>query len=108
MSISAMKGLKAYEQIQQVKNISEGTNKVQADKTSAGGFGELLNGAIREVDDMQKVADEKITSFITGKGGVTTHEAMIAIEQADVAFQLMNQVRSKIVRAYEEVMRTQV
>ena len=36
------------------------------------------------------------------------HEAMIALEKADIAFQLMNTIRGKIVRAYEEVMRMQV
>jgi flagellar hook-basal body complex protein FliE len=33
---------------------------------------------------------------------------MVALEKADVAFQLMSAIRGKIVRAYEEVMRTQV
>jgi flagellar hook-basal body complex protein FliE len=42
------------------------------------------------------------------KAGVTTHEAMIALEKADIAFQLMTSIKSKIIRAYEEVMRTQV
>jgi flagellar hook-basal body complex protein FliE len=72
------------------------------------GFAEMLGDAIREVDNMQKTADKQVDSVVLGKDGVTSHEAMIALEKADVAFQLMNQVRSKIIRAYEEVMRTQV
>ena len=71
-------------------------------------FAEMLGDAIKEVDDMQKHADKQVDSLVLGKDGVTSHEAMIALEKADVAFQLMNQVRSKIIRAYEEVMRTQV
>ena len=33
---------------------------------------------------------------------------MIAMEQADVSFRLMMQVRNKIVEAYQEIMRMQV
>ncbi len=63
---------------------------------------------MREVDSLQKQADQSIEHMITGKGGVTPHEAMIALEKADIAFQLMNRVKSKIVAAYQEVMRTQI
>jgi flagellar hook-basal body complex protein FliE len=33
---------------------------------------------------------------------------MIALEKADLSFQLMMQVRNKIVQAYQEVMKAQV
>jgi flagellar hook-basal body complex protein FliE len=33
---------------------------------------------------------------------------MIALEKAEVSFQLMMQVRNKIVSAYEEIMRMQI
>ncbi len=71
-------------------------------------FSSVLTEAISEVDTMQKTADQKIESWVTGKGGVTTHDAMLALEKADVSFQLMNSVRGKLIGAYEEIMRTQV
>jgi flagellar hook-basal body complex protein FliE len=73
-----------------------------------GGFASELTNAIREVDSLQTKADQSITDLVTGAGDITTHDAMIALEKADIAFNLMTQIRSKIVRAYEEVMRTQV
>ena len=84
----------------------EGMKPVGSD--SKGSFGELLGKAIQDLNNMQLDADRKIEDMVVGRGNVTPHEAMIALEKADVAFQLMNQVRSKIVRAYEEVLRTQV
>ena len=33
---------------------------------------------------------------------------MMALEKADVSFQMMMQVRNKIVSAYQEIMKTQV
>jgi|688.fasta_scaffold1717687_1 flagellar hook-basal body complex protein FliE len=71
-------------------------------------FGEMLKDVMKEVDTLQDRADKQINGLVTGQGNVTTHDAMIALEKADVAFQLMNQIRAKIVRAYEEVIRTQV
>ncbi|RMG40489.1 MAG: flagellar hook-basal body complex protein FliE [Candidatus Dadabacteria bacterium] len=70
-------------------------------------FGQVLADAVKQIDSLQKEADDKITGLVLGEG-VSTHTAMMALEKADIAFQLMNQVRSKIVRAYEEIMRTQV
>ena len=75
---------------------------------SDGGFVDALTKAIGEVESLQKVADQNVNGLVTGAGDVTTHDAMIALEKADLAFNLMTQIRSKIVRAYEEVMRTQV
>lgn len=94
--------IKTYEQIQQGKPSQ--SNKVQGPNS----FQELFTEALHDVDQLQKDADVKIEGMMTGQDGVTTHQAMIALEKADIAFQLMNQIRSKIVRAYEEVMRTQV
>lgn len=79
-----------------------------AEGAKGANFGEMLVNAMGEVNDLQVQADQKIENMVTGKGNVTTHDAMIALEKADVAFEMMNQLRSKIIRAYEEVMRTQV
>lgn len=101
MSIDAIKSkigaIASYNQVQNLPKAESGKS-----------FGQMFERAIREVDDMQKEADNKIDSLVLKKDGVTGHEAMISLEKADVAFQLMNQVRAKIIRAYEEVLRTQV
>ncbi len=36
------------------------------------------------------------------------HTTMIAVQKADLSFQMMMQVRNKIVQAYQEIMRMQV
>ncbi|MBP8105834.1 MAG: flagellar hook-basal body complex protein FliE, partial [Nitrospira sp.] len=36
------------------------------------------------------------------------HQTMVALQQADVSFQLMMQVRNKLVTAYEEIQRMQI
>ena len=105
----ALRSIKAYEQAQK-GGATEGFEKAgSSDKTgkSREGFANMLTDAMKEVDSLQKDADHKIEGLVLGKG-VQTHEAMIALEKADIAFKLMNNIRMRITRAYEEVMRTQV
>jgi flagellar hook-basal body complex protein FliE len=71
-------------------------------------FSDMLGNAMKEVDTLQKSADKQIEGLVLGADNVTPHGAMIALEKADMAFQMMNSVRSKIIRAYEEIIRTQV
>lgn len=73
-----------------------------------GSFSEMLNKSLKEVDDLQKTADNQVQGMILGSENVSPHNAMIALEKADMAFQMMSAIRSKIIRAYEEVIRTQV
>ncbi|MCB0353569.1 MAG: flagellar hook-basal body complex protein FliE [Bdellovibrionales bacterium] len=106
MSVETINGL--YKPIRPVMPKStQGTGAVEPQQKKGEGFGDMLSQAIKEVDAVQKDADNKIAGLITGNG-VETHEAMIALEKADITFQLMNQIRGKIVRAYEEILRTQM
>ena len=67
-----------------------------------GGFTEMLQHAVSQVDDLQGQAQGKITEVLKGNGG-DLHSALIAVEKADLSFQLMLQVRNKIVAAYQEI-----
>ena len=81
---------------------SAATSKPKAD------FGQIFGKALKEVDSLQKDANQKIEEVMLGGENANPHSALIALERADVAFQLMSSVRMKIIRAYEEVMRTPV
>lgn len=79
----------------------------KAPDNSQGAFGEMLKQAVTEISQLQNSADKAITSVQLGQSG-NIHEAMIAIEKADISFRAMMQVRNKILEAYQEVMRMQV
>ena len=70
-------------------------------------FSDTLKDSIREVNKVQEQADQAIVDLTTGKKQ-DLHQTMVAIEKADVTFQLMMQVRNKIISAYEEVSRMQI
>ena len=70
-------------------------------------FGDMLKGAIGQVNQLQKEANNAIMELAAGQEK-DIHQTMIALEKAGVSFQLMMQVRNKIVGAYEEIMRMQI
>lgn len=65
-------------------------------------FGETLREATSQVDTASLDARYKVSSLIEGEG-TDVHDAMIAVEKADLSFQLMLQVRNKVVQAYQQI-----
>ena len=106
MSIDYIKS--QFASIKPITGLSETQKKEQLQPGKGGSFQEMFSSAIGEVNKMQVDANQSISDLMTGRNGVTAHEAMISLEKADTAFQLMNNVRSRIIRAYEEILRTQV
>ncbi|MBO6575811.1 MAG: flagellar hook-basal body complex protein FliE [Rhodothermales bacterium] len=70
-------------------------------------FGDLLKNAIDRVDNVQKHADGEITSWVAGEKE-DLHEVMISMNHAQLSFQLMTEVRNRLVDTYQELMRMQV
>lgn len=69
-------------------------------------FGSALSDALTGVEDLHKDAQSQVGELLKGDRQ-DLHNVMIAVEKADVSFQLMMQVRNKIVNAYQEVSRMQ-
>lgn len=78
-------------------------------ENEAGGssFGSVLKDAILDINKLQNDADKSIAKVQLEDAG-SVHEAMVALEKAGISFQVMMQVRNKILDAYQEVMRMQV
>ncbi len=70
-------------------------------------FGAVLKDAISTVNEVQKQSDREIEKLMTGESQ-DLHATLIAVQKADLSFQMMMQVRNKIVQAYQEIMRMQV
>jgi flagellar hook-basal body complex protein FliE len=65
-------------------------------------FGDTLKQAVGQVDNLGTDARYKVSSLIEGSGA-NVQDAMIAVEKADLSFQLMLQVRNKVVAAYQQI-----
>ncbi len=66
-------------------------------------FGSLLTGALGQVNALESQARTAVDGLMTGSG-VDVHQAMIATQKADMAFELALSVRNKAVQAYQQVM----
>ena len=82
------------------------TNKNPASKPQES-FGEVLKNFLGEVNSLQKEAGQKVEELSLG-GDVDLHEVMIKAEEAAIAFQLLLEIRNKLMDAYQELMRMQV
>ena len=70
-------------------------------------FSDLLSRSLGEVNKLQEDADLASQELVVGNKK-DIHQTMIALEKADVSFQLMMKVRNKIIAAYDEIRRMQV
>jgi flagellar hook-basal body complex protein FliE len=70
-------------------------------------FGEVLSRMVGEINERQVAASDKVQGLLGGRD-VSLHETMIALEEASVSFQLMVEVRNKLLESYQELMRMQV
>jgi flagellar hook-basal body complex protein FliE len=76
-------------------------------KPAAGpGFGGALAKMVASVEQTNDTANDAVGKMLDGSGDV--HEAMIAIQRADLTFQYSVQVRNKLVQAYQDIMRMPV
>jgi flagellar hook-basal body complex protein FliE len=74
-------------------------------KDPAGGFEDIMQEAIGKISQVQNDADTAVKELASG-GDMT--QAIIAMEKADMSFNMMVEVRNKLVNAYEEIMRMSV
>jgi flagellar hook-basal body complex protein FliE len=69
-------------------------------------FKDVLGGMIDGVDSLQKDADASIRELVAGEG-TDLHTVAVRMNEAEVAFDLMMEVRNKLLDAYRDVMKMQ-
>jgi flagellar hook-basal body complex protein FliE len=92
-------------------NPASGTSPQAAsgDPAGAGGpsFGDLLQQALQEVNAAQSTSEQEVRNLMSGEA-TDMHTAILAVQKADVSFQMMMAVRSKLVDAYRAVIQMQM
>jgi flagellar hook-basal body complex protein FliE len=100
-----MEIFKIYNQIQPLARLEFCVNPVQPSRSSS--FAEALQASLEQVDRLQLEADARINGLATGKQS-DFQQTMIAVEKANVSFELLMQIRGKVISAYEKIMYMQV
>ncbi len=86
--------------------LSELTDSSVGSGAGGSGFGDVLKNAISQVSNLEGSASQQVNTLLQG-GSADMSKVMISVEKADVAFQLMMQVRNKIVTAYQDIEKMQ-
>jgi flagellar hook-basal body complex protein FliE len=76
-----------------------------ADHEPGGIFDDMMQEAMGKISQVQSDADEAVKQLTSGGD---PSEAIITMEKADMNFQLMIEVRNKLISAYQTVMNMQV
>lgn len=104
-----MTPIDAYRAIQSVQP-TEQTPKInqtpQDEAKGSASFQDVLGNLVKEVNGLQQDANRSIEDLVTGEN-TDVHDVTSRMAEAGVAFDLMMEVRNKLMDAYQQVMRMQ-
>ncbi len=90
----------------ELEKLSAGATKLVGG-TQPQSFSSVLGNLVDEVNRKQAAAGQSVHDLQSGNS-VSLHQTMIALEEASVSFQLMVEVRNKVLESYQELMRMQI
>jgi flagellar hook-basal body complex protein FliE len=70
--------------------------------TGKGAFGDHLAEALADLEESANKADTAGEGLVTGE--VDLHEAMVAMEKADLTLRIAGTVRNKVIDAYQQLL----
>ena len=70
-------------------------------------FGQLITEGLQGVNEQLKASQVDLQQLALGDAQ-NLHEVMIRLEESRISFQLVMQVRNRLLEAYQDVMRMQV
>jgi len=81
--------------------------RLPGESAGSGAFQDVLAGAIHSVEAFGQDASASVQRFLAGEGE-ELHSTIMATQRAELSFELFQQVRNKVVSAYQEIMRMQM
>ena len=74
---------------------------------SSSPFGDYVKRSLTEVNGKMRNADRAINDLATGKNQ-DIHNTMIAMQKAEISFELVLQIRNKLMTAFDEIRRMSI
>ncbi|MCL2844882.1 MAG: flagellar hook-basal body complex protein FliE [Chitinivibrionia bacterium] len=97
-NIDAIRALGSSSQVSPMRNVQKPS------EMTGPSFKDTLSGFLKDVNAMHLNADDKVMRMAAGE--ITdVHQVMNAAEEAKTAFNMMMEMRNRVMTAYEEVMR---
>ena len=96
----------AIQQMNQLKEIAKTKESIHQKEPEIS-FKDMMKQYLNEANEQQLEADENIQKIIAGED-VDPHDVMIAAEKANISFDLIMEIRNKMLEAYKEVIKTPI
>lgn len=90
--------------IRPVTSVIQAPELARARRASLDDFAAVLKQAVERVEGMRRQADESVMRLLAGENE-EVHQTVLAVQKAELAFELFLEVRNKVVQAYQEIMR---
>ena len=100
--VNGQYGIEGLGEQLQLESVSENTESRPSDVS----FRDLLSGLVQQVDSLQKEADASIQGLATGET-TDIHDVTVKMEEAGIAFELMMEIRNKLIEAYQQIVKMQ-
>jgi flagellar hook-basal body complex protein FliE len=81
--------------------------KAQANAVQTTGFADWISQELAKANGAINGADDNLKKFAVGEP-VALHDVMLSMEEAKLQFQLVTQIRNRVLEAYQDVMRMQI
>ncbi len=102
---SILNNADAIKWVNNKEEIIKGSDTKQSSSTKS--FSDFFLNSMSKVNELQNEANVAVEKLATGQSQ-NLHETLMIVEQAEMAFKTMNQIRMKVLDAYKEVMRMQI
>jgi flagellar hook-basal body complex protein FliE len=99
-----------FAQIERLQGTTDATAPTAlpaATPADSNSFSSILGNLVSDVNTQQQTADQSVNALQSG-GNVPLHQAVISMEEASVSFQLMVEVRNRLLESFQEIMRMQM
>lgn len=103
---SHLRSLSGYGQLGATPEINPVGTPGAAAADGGPSFKDLLSESIAKVNTQMVDSDQAVEDLAQGKSG-DVHQTLIALQKADISFKMLLEVRSKVLKEYEDVMRMQ-
>ena len=67
-------------------------------------FANIMRAGVEQVNNQQQRAGQLADAFERGTPGVELPQVMLELQKASVSFRALNEVRNRLVSAYQEIM----
>lgn len=83
------------------------TQSVELKPKSDSSFAHWVTDKISNTNEQLNTADQELNQLASGKTE-NLHQTMLTLEQAKLSFQFLEQIRNRILNAYQDLLREQI